>query len=228
MRPFTQPADPQLSSPPLNLPSEVRLQIWTLLLKSPDTLVTKAEYEHHERRKQQEATSANDNGGSSEEGTHKYRLCSNLSAQLLACCQQVYNECEPILYRENTISIFCASVKVDHFYFDLLCFALDQEWLLPDSAQEEDVTDFGDKTVFQALSRFHKYRLSMSVHYPEAIYLFGRFLAATLSNKEVTVEAFDGQYRPVVAQWLKSLQSLKCKSMDFESYNPADTERSRL
>lgn len=213
---FSQPAKPQLSSSLMSLPAEIRCHIWHLLLKSTQTLITEAEYEYRERRELQRATSADHDSGCLKKSISGNPLCSNLSAQVLACCQQLYRECEPILYEENTISIFCLSVKCDHFYFYQLCFALDREWLLPDRATEADMATLVETTSYRILSRFQTYHLFMNVHFTQEVRIFRLLLATTLLNKKVTFEVDKSDHIPIDERWLSSLGNIRCESVHFE------------
>ena len=79
---FLKSRDPQATSPLFTLSAELRIKIFRLLCKSRDVI--------------------GDVGHSS---ITSYGRRTSFSAQVLSCCQQMYDEARPVLYSENVLLI---------------------------------------------------------------------------------------------------------------------------
>lgn len=85
---FSRSPDPQSSSRLIQLPTELRLMIFRNLLKNDKPFYSSARV-----------------------GQQTYRDATHNRAQILRTCQQLYHEGLPILYHENTLSIFAGTQR---------------------------------------------------------------------------------------------------------------------
>lgn len=73
-------------------PLEIRERIWRQVFKSDHLLQPYSIIEAYQIQKKNSQTTIS-----------KFKAQLNLSGQVLSSCQQIYKECHPILYGENTI-----------------------------------------------------------------------------------------------------------------------------
>lgn len=95
---FSSPAKDQKPSNLLQLPTEIRLKILRNSLKQKGRICNYHEYQEKSKRRRRSHSDF-------------VEEIFNLSAQIMQCCQQLYEEGRNVLYGENTLSISIVSQR---------------------------------------------------------------------------------------------------------------------
>lgn len=217
MKRFQLWRSPQSQSPLLDLPAELRVKILRYVLRKegPITSLKEVQVNSHPDSNFHEIYDAN----------------AMLSAQILRTCQQLHEEAEQILYKENILFICYNGNRFGSRGPDDLCHNLDFSINLSASRIEElsgtfvTIQDYfvgrestmGPYTVsrYSQLMKFQHYRLKICYSCRESILTACRVLQPLLLDKDVTLMS-----RRITPCWfiyhLRCARYLRCRSLQIQ------------
>lgn len=181
----------------------------------------------------------------------------HFSAQVLACCQQLYREGIHVLYKESQAKLICSTLEIR--FLNIKVYARNMSVALSEGAGPDDgdlfwigkanmrgrerrATPFGcaytDEStgartmnqVYPAIAAFDKLIVDVVVKRRDQGFKCFKAVQYLLKDKEVTLSNRCGireDARPVPNTWLNSCRLLRCKDVAFKSHTHADLERIR-
>lgn len=188
---FQLPASNQNASLLMSLPAELRLKILQSLLIANGPL-----------RSIQEIASP---GEPQKESWQEFEAQSCLSAQVLWCCQRLYQEGRRVLYGDNVLSLF-VGFEWDTYVLEIfnLTFNLGKlqgfRYMIPPMEQgllEFSRSPYGStchadmrsmrSNPFKVMTCFQKFRIPAQFRKQDDVFIFARLLRVLLYQKDVSV-----------------------------------------
>ena len=216
----------------MRLPPEVRLIILRCLLKSKGPILSFDKW--------------HDLAGNIKNARSKYKRDLRRSAQVLRTCQTLWVEGYDILYRENTLSLWCEQMG---FQFEVNVLKWTAEglpcWMADLTSSSIDLVDcllgtcfWGNKPLIKKhvplVKRFEAYHIDVYLHHDEqngqeALFVLCRMLQPLLAGKDVTINITNdtdpedpSEPHRLDLRELSGCKVLRCRSLLFKDYDNTD------